>query len=61
MFPMKYQQQIDETDCGPACIVMVASRYRIYITLGRARDLCTTDLMGTNLAGMTHAIKQLGF
>jgi ATP-binding cassette subfamily B protein len=58
---MKYHQQIDETDCGPACIVMAASHYRVYITLGRARDLCKTDLMGTNLAGMSHAVKQLGF
>jgi ATP-binding cassette subfamily B protein len=58
---MKYQQQIDETDCGPACIAMAASRYRVYITLGRARELCQTDLMGTNLAGMVNAVKQLGF
>ncbi|MDR1352490.1 MAG: peptidase domain-containing ABC transporter [Treponema sp.] len=58
---MKYQQQIDETDCGPACIVMAASRYSAYITPGRARDLCKTDFMGTNLAGMVRAAKQLGF
>jgi ATP-binding cassette subfamily B protein len=58
---MKRQQQIDETDCGPACIVMAASHYHAYITPGRARDLCKTDFMGTNLAGMTRAFNQLGF
>jgi hypothetical protein len=49
-----------DTDCGPACVVMAASHYRSYITPGRARDLCKTDLMGANLAGMTRAFNRLG-
>ncbi|MDR2782691.1 MAG: hypothetical protein LBB48_02415 [Treponema sp.] len=46
---MKYRPQIDETDCGPACIVMVASHYRLYVTVGRVRELCKTDCIGTHL------------
>ena len=58
---MKYQYQIDSTDCGPACIAMVASHYKSYITIGKARELCKTDSIGTNLAGMARAAEELGF
>jgi ATP-binding cassette subfamily B protein len=58
---MKYQQQIDKTDCGPACIVMIASHYMSYISIGRVRELCKTDYIGTNLAGMVRAAESLGF
>jgi len=49
---MKYQHQIDQTDCGPACIAMVASHYKLYISRGKIRELCKTDFIGTNLAGI---------
>ncbi|MCL2411597.1 MAG: cysteine peptidase family C39 domain-containing protein, partial [Treponema sp.] len=58
---MKYQQQIDETDCGPACIAMVASHYNLHVSTGRIRELSKTDFIGTNLAGMVHALEKLGF
>jgi ATP-binding cassette subfamily B protein len=58
---MKYQCQIDETDCGPACIVMVASHYHLYITIGKVRELSKTDYIGTNLMGMVYAAEKLGF
>jgi ATP-binding cassette subfamily B protein len=48
---MKYQHQIDETDCGPACISMVASHYKLYVTIGNVRELSKTDYTGTNLMG----------
>jgi ATP-binding cassette, subfamily C, bacteriocin exporter len=58
---MKYYRQIDETDCGPACIAMVASYYNLFITIGKVRELCKTDYIGTNLAGMKTAAENLGF
>jgi len=58
---MKYYRQIDETDCGPACIAMVASHYNLFITIGKVRELCKTDYIGTNLAGMKSAAENLGF
>jgi len=27
---MRYQRQLDESDCGPACLTMVASFYKLY-------------------------------
>jgi ATP-binding cassette subfamily B protein len=56
---MKYQHQIDETDCGPACLVMAASRYKLYISIGYARELCKTDRLGTNLGGLAEAAQKL--
>jgi ATP-binding cassette subfamily B protein len=58
---MVYQRQIDETDCGPACIAMAASHFRLFVTIGQIRELCKTDYIGTNMAGMTRAAEQLGF
>jgi len=58
---MRYQQQLSEADCGPACIVMAASHYDAHFTIGRAREFCKTDSNGTNLAGMTRALQSLGF
>jgi hypothetical protein len=56
---MKYQHQIDETDCGPACLVMAASHYKLYISIGYARRLCKTDRLGTNLGGLAVAAQKL--
>jgi ATP-binding cassette subfamily B protein len=58
---MKYYQQHNETDCGPACIAIVASHYNLFITTGRIRELSKTDFIGTNLAGMVHSAEKLGF
>jgi ATP-binding cassette subfamily B protein len=58
---MKYQRQMDESDCGPACIVMAVSHYRLYVTIGKVREISKTDTMGTNLAGMAKAAEKLGF
>ncbi|MCL2193759.1 MAG: peptidase domain-containing ABC transporter [Treponema sp.] len=58
---MRYQRQLDETDCGPACIAMVASHYNLHVSPGRVRELSGTDLIGTNLAGMVYALEKLGF
>jgi ATP-binding cassette subfamily B protein len=58
---IKYQQQLDEMDCGPACIVMVASHFKSFVSLAKVRELAKTDLNGTNLDGMIHAAEELGF
>ena len=58
---MKYQQQADLNDCGPACLVMIASHYRSFISIGMARRLCKTDAMGTNFTGLVAGACELGF
>jgi ATP-binding cassette subfamily B protein len=58
---MNYHQQLGVNDCGPACLAMVASHYKRYISIGETRKLCKTDAMGTNLAGLAVAAEKLGF
>ncbi|MDR1073634.1 MAG: peptidase domain-containing ABC transporter [Treponema sp.] len=58
---MKYHQQFDETDCGPACLAMIASHYKLFKPLAAIRHICGTDTSGTNLQGLVTAAQKLGF
>ena len=58
---MQYYQQLGINDCGPACLAMVSSHYKLYISTAEIRKLCKTDSMGTNLAGLIAAAEKLGF
>jgi ATP-binding cassette subfamily B protein len=58
---MKYHQQTGVNDCTPACLSMVASHYRSYVSIAEIRKFCKTDTMGTNLAGLIAAAEKLGF
>jgi ATP-binding cassette subfamily B protein len=58
---MQYHQQTGVNDCAPACLAMVASHYKSYVSIGEIRKLCKTDSMGTNLVGMIAAAEKLGF
>jgi hypothetical protein len=53
--------QIDEMDCGAACLAMVASAYGRPISLTRARDAADTNISGSSLAGIVRGAEQLGF
>ena len=58
---MKYIQQLDETDCGAACIAMIASHYNFKKSVTLIREISGTDTKGTNLAGLVQGAKKLGF
>lgn len=58
---MKLIQQLDETDCGAACIAMIAIHYGLHRSITSIRQVSGTDTKGTNLAGMVQASKKLGF
>src|SRR5574344_2978508 len=58
---MKYIQQLAETDCGAACLAMVASHYKLSKSITSIREKCGTDKKGTNLAGMVQAAQKMGF
>ncbi len=53
--------QHDETDCAAACIAMVSKYYGLKIPLTKIRNLASTDLVGTNVLGISEAGKSLGF
>lgn len=49
---MKYHQQYDSSDCGPACIAMVAPYYGKNVSIAKTRKIAGTDTEGTNLKGL---------
>ncbi|MDR1073626.1 MAG: hypothetical protein LBL45_08120 [Treponema sp.] len=58
---MKCRQQLDETDCGPACLAMIASHYKVYKSVTTIRRICGAGATGANLMGLMMAAQQLGF
>ena len=54
---MKYYQQFDESDCGAACLAMVASYYGKILNIAKIREIAGTDLDGTNLKGLLQAAR----
>ena len=53
-------QQIDEMDCGVACLAMVATFHGIKVSTASLRDLAGTDVTGTTLRAITETGRKLG-
>lgn len=58
---MNFFKQFDESDCGAACLAMIASSYGSRWSVTKVRDIAGTDRHGTNLNGMVIAAEALGF
>ncbi|MDR2410751.1 MAG: hypothetical protein LBE13_21935, partial [Bacteroidales bacterium] len=58
---MKYYQQLGVNDCAPACLAMIASYYKKYVSVAEIKKLTKTDAMGTNFTGLINAAQILGF
>lgn len=58
---MQYQNQCCFNDCGPACLVMIASYHYITVDLTVIKRLCKMKLWGTNLETLVSASQKLGF
>lgn len=56
---MKLIKQFDETDCGAACLVMLASHFGSHLSITKIREVAGTDREGTSLKGMLEAAKKL--
>ena len=53
-------QQIDEMDCGAACLAMVTRGFGRRVSLARIRQLINTGLDGTSLRSICRAGEELG-
>ncbi|WP_436963501.1 peptidase domain-containing ABC transporter [Staphylococcus xylosus] len=53
-------RQYDESDCGPACLAMLAQHYKKKTLLSRIREWSKTDQEGTSLFGLIKAAEHLG-
>lgn len=57
---MKLIRQFDENDCGAACIAMICSFYKSFISITEIRKYSGTDRAGTSLRGIINGCKLLG-
>lgn len=57
---MKYFQQLDITDCGAACLAMIASHYGRTLNIAEIRGYAGTDVVGTNIKGIMNAASFYG-
>jgi ABC-type bacteriocin/lantibiotic exporter with double-glycine peptidase domain len=57
---MKFVRQIDEMDCGAACLAMTARHFGRDVSLARIRQLVNTGLDGTSLRSLCTAAEELG-
>ncbi len=53
-------EQIDEMDCGAACLAMICRHYGRAVSLARIRALCHTASDGTSLKALCAAATELG-
>ncbi|GAA2962756.1 peptide cleavage/export ABC transporter [Ligilactobacillus murinus] len=53
-----YTAQVDEMDCGVACLSMILKCYGTKVSLARLRDLAKTDLEGTTALGLVKAAQK---
>src|SRR5581483_11088407 len=52
--------QLDEMDCGAACIGMVTRYFGKAVSLPKIRELVHTSTDGTSLLGITRGAEELG-
>src|SRR5262249_61299526 len=52
--------QIDEMDCGAACLGMICRHFGRKVSLTRIRQLCHTATDGTSLKAISRAANDLG-
>ena len=58
-FPLYIQHEV--TDCGPACLKMIASYYGKTYSLGELRDMCNISRNGVSLLGISEAAEKIDF
>mgnify|MGYP002897630818 CR=1 FL=1 len=56
-----FHKQLDQMDCGAACIKMIADYYRATISIDKIRELCEQGVLGVNMKGICNAFESLGF
>lgn len=57
----KYISQVDERDCGAACLVMISATFNKNNSIAEIRDLEKTTLDGSTALEIKKAAETLGF
>ncbi|MFP3547835.1 cysteine peptidase family C39 domain-containing protein, partial [Rhizobium sp. SIMBA_035] len=58
---LKIVYQLDEMDCGPSCLVMIAKHYGKEYSLSYLRDISFITKNGVSLLGISQAAHTIGF
>ena len=54
-----FVKQMDETDCGAACLAIISKYHGKSISIARIRNLAGTDTQGTSAKGIgVNAVKE---
>lgn len=61
MKKIKLVYQLDNMDCGPSCLSMIALHYGKKLDLSVLRDACFITKNGVNLLGIIQAAESVGF
>lgn len=56
-----YIHQLDETDCGVACLAMILKHFESSVSLAYLRNLAKTDTEGTTALGLVKTAEKLQF
>ena len=54
-------KQLDEMDCGPTCLRMIAKHYGKIYSLQKLRDKCSISREGVSILGISDAAEAIGF
>ena len=52
--------QLNQTDCGPTCLKIIAAYYGRFLDLAYLRNICHQKSQGTSFANLTEAGKKIG-
>ena len=61
MLSFPFYKQLNEMDCGPACLKMISKFYGKHYTLQTLRKLMFVDREGVSLLGIISCAEQLGY
>lgn len=56
-----FYKQIDNMDCGPTCLKMIAKHYGRNISITKLRTLSETNRTGSSLQGISNSAEKIGF
>jgi ATP-binding cassette subfamily B protein len=56
-----FLKQFDSTDCGPACLAMVAKYYGKIFPIQKLRDIAAITRAGVTMLGLSDAAEAIGF
>jgi len=54
-------QQLDQMDCGPTCLRMIAKYFGKTLSIDSLREQCSLSNQGVSLGGISEAAEKLGF